>query len=929
MNRPLRITLITFGTLLLLSIVALALVPILFEDQIVGLVRSKLNEQVDATIDFEDVDLTLLSTFPNLTVEVSGLTITGKEKFEGTQLLSARSIRLGIGLFTLITEDTIEIESVEIEQPKVHVVVTEDGAANYDILAETPEPAEPSPQSLDFEIKRYQIDDGSILYEQPGTRLALDGLSHVGRLRVSGPVQTLSSQTKVERITAKLGGIQYLKEAKGRLDLDATLQSQEQSLTIDEIRIAINELALRGSGSVGWSGEGLMVDLKVASERGMPLKALVSAVPNAYSADFEGMKASGSFSIEAEVDGQLGPEDDDIPSFLVKARVQDGTVKYPDLPLAISDLELDAKADHPGGNLDKLILDVSKYSIAAGQSHANGHVRVTQPLSRPHVDLVLDGRFDLAEIAKAYPIPDVADLGGVIQANIDLSAKGQQISKLTGQIAANDVTYRASGVPEVRISSARVSLSPKSTRIEELRAEIGSSDVRVQGVASPLTTFLSDEQKITATASLKSKRLRVEDLLGEPQPEQAKGSGAPSAFVLPADLEARLDFDVQTLTYGDLELRNFEGTGRIQDQKLILDGVRADALGGSMRLDGTLRTKPQAPAEFDIDYSVDKASFAQAFDALRSMRAYAPIARFLDGRFSTDLHASGTLGNDLEPKLDSIDARGFVAAVQSKLSSDFKPLRELSQAVPAIPQPLDIDSFKTRFAIHDGAVEVKPFTVAAKGLTMEVSGRHGLDQDMKYQVSTKVPIESLTSKLAAQVKGLGLDLSKAKTVGVQANLTGSIKSPHVSVSVDTGALRSAAADALESKLAEERDRALQEAKAQADRLVNEAEQQAKRIRDEAKRAAEALRKEGYSRADQLEREAKGNPIKELAAKEAAKRIRSETDKRVDQMIAEADKKADQAVAEAQKRASQLIDQAQSQSEQATKAVEGQTTEKIR
>ncbi|MGD8316220.1 MAG: hypothetical protein PVH76_00660, partial [Myxococcales bacterium] len=97
MNRPLRITLITFGTLLLLSIVALALVPILFEDQIVGLVRSKLNEQVDATIDFEDVDLTLLSTFPNLTVEVSALTITGKEKFEGTQLLSARSIRLGIG----------------------------------------------------------------------------------------------------------------------------------------------------------------------------------------------------------------------------------------------------------------------------------------------------------------------------------------------------------------------------------------------------------------------------------------------------------------------------------------------------------------------------------------------------------------------------------------------------------------------------------------------------------------------------------------------------------------------------------------------------------------------------------------------------------------------------------------------------------------
>lgn len=929
MNRPLRITLITCGALVLASIVALALVPVLFEDRIVELVRSELNERVDATIDFEDVDLTLLSTFPDLTVEVSALTISGKGKFEGIQLLSARAIRLGIDLFTLVRKDTIEIKSVTIERPTVHVVVTDDGAANYDIVAETPEPEKAPSGSLQFEIKHYQIDDGSILYEQPGARLALEGLSHVGRLRVDGPVQMLSSETEVERITAKLGGIQYLKEARGKLTLDAKLQSEQKNLTMDSIQVTINELGLRGSGSIGWAGPGLMLDLKIASEQGLPIKALVSAVPNAYSADFAGMKASGSFAIEARVDGQLGPEDDDIPAFALTANVRNGTLKYPDLPVALTDVELDAKVDHPGGNLDKLVSNVSKYSIAAGQSHADGHLRVARPLSGPNVDLALDGRFDLAEIAKAYPIPDVAGLSGVVEAKVDLSSKGQRISELAGHITAQDVTYRAAGAPEIRIPAARVSLSPQSTRIEELRAEVGSSDVRMQGVASPLTSFLSDEQKITASASLKSKQLRVEDFLGSQQPKQGEASSPPSAFVLPADLKARLDFDVQTLTYGDLVLRNFQGTGRIENQKLILDGVRANALGGSMRLDGTLRTRAEAPATFDIDYSVDKASFAQAFEALRSLRAYAPIARFLDGRFSTNLRASGTLGGDLEPKLDSLDANGFVAAVQSKLSSSFKPLRELSQAVPAIPEPLDINSFKTRFAIHDGAVEVRPFTVTAKGLTMEVSGRHGLDQEMKYQVSTQVPIESLTSKLAAQVRGLGVDLSQTKTVGVQANLTGSIESPRVSVSVDAGALRNAAADALSAKLAEERARALEEAQAQADRLVAEARKQADRIRDEAKRGAEKLRKEGYSQADQLERAAKGNPLKELAAKEAAKRLRSETDKRVDQMIAEADRKADQAVAEAQKRASQLLSEARSKSEEATQTVEQQTTDKIR
>ncbi|KPK16347.1 MAG: hypothetical protein AMJ62_05960 [Myxococcales bacterium SG8_38] len=921
-----RISLITVGTLLLLVIAGLVLVPVLFEDRIVELVRSELNERVDAELDFEDVDLSLLSTFPNLTIVVSKLTITGKGTFEGTRLLSVESLGAGIGLFTLITEDSIEIESIEIDEPNVHVVITDEGTANYDILAETPQPEEPD-EELAFEIKRYRIGEGTILYEAPGARVEAKGLSHEGRLRVAGPAQELSSKTTVDALTVMLGGVRYLDEARAALDLDATLRSEEEQLTLERIRLALNQLALGGSGVIGWGGEGTTLDVQVASEEGLSIKALVSTVPNAYSADFEGMKASGTFSMKARAKGQLGPNDDDIPSFSVTANVRDGRVKYPDLPLAITDLELDAKVDHPGGNLDRLTVDVPKYGIAAGKSRAKGSLRAARLLSQPDIDLVLDGRFDLTDVANAYPIPDVESLAGLVEAHVDLSAKGKRIGKLTGRIEASDVRYQAPGSPEVQVPSARVTLSPENTKIEELRAQIGASDVSIRGVASPLTTFLSDDEKVTASAWLSSKHLRVEDFLGESKPEDEKTSESP--FVLPEDLDAKLDFDVQELTYGDIVLKNFKGSGRIVDRKLILDGIRANALGGSMKLDGTLTTYPDRPAAFDMTYGVDKASFARAFEALPSMRAYAPIARFLDGRFSTDLRAAGTLSDDFVPKLDSIDASGLVAAVQSRLSPDFKPLQELARAVPAIPTPLDIERFKTRFAIEDGAVEVKPFTANAAGLTMQVSGRHGLDQEMKYQVSTDVPIETLTSKLASEVRGLGLDLSKVKKVGVQANLTGSIKSPRVSVKVDTSALRGVVADAVSAELEEQRARAVQEARAQAERLISEAEKTADRIREEAKRAAEKIRKEGYARADQVEREAKGNPLAEVAAREGAKRIRSETDKRVDQVIAEANRKADRAVAEARKQGESLIAEAERKSGQATKAAEQKTTKRIR
>jgi hypothetical protein len=932
MKKAVNITLITIAALVVLLIVGILLVPILFKDRIVEVVRTELNERLDATVELTDVDITLLSTFPTLTVEVTGLEITGKGEFEGIKLWSSRSIAAGVDLLKLVRQDTITIESVEVDRPEVRIVVTEDGEANYDIVKELPEPEE-EPSAVAFEIRSYRIEDGVLTYDEPGIEARIAGLHHRGRVKIAGATQELASKTTIDELSLNRGGVAYVKKAKVGVEVAATIRTAEQMLELDQLEIAFNELGIGGSGSVGWGGEGIDLDVELASKKGLPIKALISVIPNAYAADFKGMKASGAFTLAATAKGQLGPGDDDIPAFSATANVRDGALKYPDLPLGITDLELDARLDHPSGHLDKLKIAVPKYGIAAGKSHAKGSLSVTRPLSQPNIDLLLDGRFDLADLAKAYPIPDVEALAGLLEAHIDLSAQGDRIDKLTGHIAVADVVYRPAGAPEVVISTARVVLSPQSTRVEDLRAKVGTSDVSLRGQASPLTTFLMEDRVVTASASLQSNNLRVEDFLGEAKPTEgaAQGSaqGAPSAFVLPDDVDARLDLDVRKLTYGDLELRDLKGSGRLRDQKLILEGVRAKALGGAMKLDGTLVTPPGSPAAFDMAYAVDKVSFAQAFEALPSMRAYAPIARFLDGRFSTDLRASGTLGDDLSPQLDSIDADGLLAALQSTLSSSFEPLRVLSSALPAVPKPLSVESFKTRFAIKDGVVEVKPFTVNARGLAMKVSGTHGLDQEMKYQVSTEVPIDTLPSKLAAEVKRLGLDLTKVKAVGVRALLTGSIRSPRVSVDVDTSALRGAVADAVSAKLAEQRARAMKEAEAQAQKLVAEAEKRAEQIRREAKKAAEKLRKEGYARADQVEREGAANPLTKIAAQEGAKRIRRETDQRVDQLTREADHRADQAVAEAKKRAAQAIDEAAKRSEQATETAEKQTTGKLR
>ena len=537
-----------------------ALVPVLFRDQIVERLKSELNDRLDATVTFSDVDVSLLSTFPTLTAEVSELTIIGKGDFAEVTLLTTKSIGAGIDLVGLVLRREITIESIEVNTPDVQLVIRPDGRANYDIVPEQADGSEAADGDLAFEIKRLRIDDGSLTYVAAGVRVVVAGLEHDGRAKISGPVQELSLKTTVDALTARLGGISYLKKAKASVDVNATVDTDKELLTLHALDLVVQQLALEGTGEIGWAGDGTALDLKLASKKGLPVKALISAIPNAYAADFEGLTASGTFSLAATIQGELGPDDDDIPSFSATANVRNGAFKYPDLPLGVTDLTLDATVTHPGGNLDKMRIDVPKYGFAAGKSHAKGRVAVTRPISKPRIDLSLDGRFDLAEISKAYPIPDVEQVEGLVTATVELEAKGEKIEKLSGNVEVSDLSYRPANAPEVRIRTARIVLSPESTTIKELEAQVAESDVSVSGVVSPLTTLLLDDQKVTASLWLKSKRLRVEDFASTEESDATEGE----AFLLPDNIDAKLQFDVGTLTYDDLVLRNFKGAGRLR-----------------------------------------------------------------------------------------------------------------------------------------------------------------------------------------------------------------------------------------------------------------------------------------------------------------------------------------------------------------------------
>ncbi|MCK7556927.1 AsmA family protein [Chitinophaga sedimenti] len=78
---------ITFVVLIALLIA----IPYFFKGKIMAKVKEELNKQLNAKVDFKDVDISLIRRFPRLAVALKEFSVTGVAPFEGDTLVAVNS----------------------------------------------------------------------------------------------------------------------------------------------------------------------------------------------------------------------------------------------------------------------------------------------------------------------------------------------------------------------------------------------------------------------------------------------------------------------------------------------------------------------------------------------------------------------------------------------------------------------------------------------------------------------------------------------------------------------------------------------------------------------------------------------------------------------------------------------------------------------
>ena len=602
--------LIALVVLVVLAVGALLLAPILFKDQIVANVKAGVNKAVTAEVDFADVNLSFLSSFPDVSLTVDELTIVGVDTFAGLPLLTARKAQVDVGFWSVVGNDgNYNIEAVELDDPVVNLKVLSPELANYLVVASgdpttASDPAS-APAAAQINLHHFAVRNGDFVYDDRTTEtyLKMTGLNVEGDGDFTDVVFNLDLDATAESLTLRQSGTTYLKKVAAVANGLVNVDLNQSKYTFLDTKARLNALDLIFAGSIDLEdNDDIVFDLDYRAPAN-DFRQLWSLIPSAYTTGYEDVRTTGTFTLVGTVDGPYNGEREVYPAFTLKSEINDGSVQYPGRPVGINDITALLNVVSPGSDLNKLTVDLPRFRVNLGGDPFSGSFKLATPLSDPRVDARVQGKLDLAKWAQAIPLEGVTELAGLIVADITADRVRQSLIDaarydeiaLTGDLQLTDFVYTATDLPPVRISRARADFTPRAVSVPDFAMTLGRSDLSGGGeITNPLAYFSPDET-MRGSFTVRSDFFDADEWMTEETPTTTLSPAETTqARTEPSTTEVfdRFDFDVDAtidqLQYATYRPKDLRAAGNVKPNRLDLRSMAATLGNSSVTGSGTV-----------------------------------------------------------------------------------------------------------------------------------------------------------------------------------------------------------------------------------------------------------------------------------------------------------------------------------------------------
>ena len=898
--------LIRFSGLIVAFFIILTVLPFAFKGKILKAAQDAASESVNAKITFdEDLSLSLIRNFPNLSVGVNNLKIVGIDSFAKDTLFQAENIKLTLDIASVFSEtEPIGIKKIYLNNPNIYVHVLKSGRANYDIVpydSTAPvEAVDTASAPISLKLNHIEVVNAHIRYKD--VSMGVDFESIASNFDAEGDFQkdifTLVSHYTAESLNLSNEGMTLVSKATLDIQSDIQMDLEKFRFGFEPLTAKLNELPLEMKGWVQMNDENMDMDLNF----GVPnseFKSLLSAIPGCFTSDFSQVKASGKMAFDMAIKGVM--DEVQMPQTKINLVIDNAQFQYPELPKSVSGINMDLHVLNEDGNPDHTTVDLKNFSLILGNDPFKMALFTKNPISNPYARGNLSVNMDLKDWQDFLPLDSGMNLSGKIKAGLVFDGHYASIEnqtfndlKLEGSLGLYGFQYAAPGLLKTDIKNLEIIASPNASLIKPSHIRYGTSNIEIsEGKLNNMLGYALNGEALTGTLRINSPRIDVNELMPATSEETKEGSTTDSSQLtapqIPTNLNLFFEGTIGKLLYDDYQLNNCKASIHIKDGKLNIDPIRAELWESSISFTTQYAYFEGGKPHVDFSFALQNLIPKNIGSNLKIVETYAPIVKDLDAPFNLNMNMLTDLDEELNLDMKSLVSEGLMSVTNAQ---QLKSPEWLSQAFEQLKwnkskiKDVKIKPGKLGFSIKDGKLSLKDSIRldVYEGSKMSFSGNVDLDQNLDFNgyFYTQGKAVPMSIKGTTTQPKLRIDWKK---LGMQ--VVDEYKEKAITEIKDEA-----------NKVA---DKAIEEAEVQAAKLISEAKDKANQLRKEGQSLAEKTRSESDKLAQSVIDKSKQeidaliakarNPLEKLAAEKAGKKANEQAVKKAESLRSEGYAKA--------------------------------------
>ncbi len=766
-----------------------------FKGKLISLIKAEINKNINAKVDFKEVDISFFRHFPKVSIGLDELQVVGTGYFAADTLLFAERLDATIDIMSFFRGKNMHIYNVFVETARINAIVTKEGFANWDIVKKDMDNADTinAGKPFNLQLKKYAIENSFVKYDDRESDMSavVKNLNHSGSGDFTSDLFMLKTNTSADEVTYTYAGIPFLSKVKTTVHSDIKIDNKNNIYSFDAMDVLLNELKIDGNGTVKNISIGYDMDINFKSHS-TDFKNILSLIPAIYKNDFDKLTANGNAIFDGFLKGVYS--DSIMPGYHIAMEVKDGSFKYADLPKAIQQINFKAVVDNPDGQKDNTVVDITNGHLEMDKDPFDFRLMVKKPVSNMFIDAAAKGKLNLSQVANYVKLDNGTSVSGLMHADVNIRGNVKEIENkqfndfyAAGIIDVNDFNYTSVDYPTgVKVNTVHANFTPTKIDVTNLNGQFQNSNFNGGGQINNLLSYLLSGKPLSAALSLNADKVNLNDWMGVSADTAASGPAA-APFIVPGNLNIVLNTKVDELRYDKIDIRNLSGALLVNDETVRLNNIEGNAMNGTLKINGSYSTKKdKTKPEISMNFEVVQVDIQKTFYAFNTAQKLMPIGKYLAGKLSSVITANGKLDNNMSIDMNTLSGNGNLFLIEGFLSK-FAPLDKIASTLKVKElEQISLKDVKTYFDFSNGKLLVKPFKLKVKDIEMEIGGLQGFDESLDYAIILKLPRalmgtegNQLVNNLVAAVNEKGVPLNIGETVNLKLAMGGTMKNPTI------------------------------------------------------------------------------------------------------------------------------------------------------